>query len=65
MPFYTNTFQMGFYFFHILHYLRAIMALYICSIVTFPQNFIGVLRKDAENDQNSVYNFEEYAVYVE
>lgn len=58
-------FQMGFYFFHILHYLRAIMALYICSKVTFPQNFIGVLRKEAENDKNSVYNFEEYAVYVE
>lgn len=56
---------MWFYFFHVLHLIRAIMGIDICSKVPYPQDVIGALRKEAIQQVQSSYTFEEYAAHVE
>jgi hypothetical protein len=46
--FLRSPFAMWYYFFHMAHLIRAIVGFDICGKVPYPQDFITMLRKDAE-----------------
>jgi hypothetical protein len=44
---------MWFYFFHTVHLVRALIGFDICSKVPYPQDFITLLCKDADQQQRT------------
>lgn len=56
---------MAFYFFHLLHIVRAMLTIGICNKVPYPKSIVQKLKADAEKQTQTNYTFEEYEVYIE